>query len=64
MITYQRAFVVRGVDVYRDAEILEVLWHLPKLLDPSDQRISWEVLLRYAQRILHSGVAAYELGSE
>ena len=64
MIAYQRAFVVRGVDVNRDAEILEVLGHLPEPLDPSDQRISWETLFRYAQRILHSGVTAYDLGTE
>ena len=38
-VTYQWAFVVRGVDVYRDAEIFEVLGHLPQLLDPSNQRI-------------------------
>ena len=64
MIAYQRAFVVRGVDVNRDAEILEVFRHLPKLLDPSDQRISWETLLRYAQWVLHSGIAANDFGSE
>ena len=64
MIAYQRAFIVRGVDVNRDAEILEVLGHFPKLLDPSDQRISWKTLFRDAQRVLHSGVSADELGSE
>ena len=64
MITYQGAYVVRGVDVYRDAEILEGLGHLPKLLDPADQRICWEALFRYAQRVLNSGITANDFGSE
>ena len=62
--TYQWAFVVRGVDIYRDAEIFEVLGHLPQLLGSSSQRIGRKILLRDAQRVLRSGVSADQLWAE
>ena len=58
------ALVVCGINVYRDLEVLVVLWHLPQLPGSPIQRISRKNLLSDAKGVLHTRVPANQLRSE
>ena len=58
------ALVVCGINVYRDLEVLVVLWHLPQPPGSPIQRISRKNLLSDAKGVLHTRVSADQLRSE